>query len=267
MYDSDPLDAPRLRDLLITPDGLWQRVDVVTETGSTNADLAGWARSGTAAPGTALLTDHQSQGRGRLDRGWAAPAGTSLAISLLVGPWQMPVARWSWLPLLAGMATSEAVRRATGVRAMLKWPNDVLVADRKLCGILAETVHTPDGPACVIGIGVNIDLSEEQLPVPWATSLAQAGASTRNKTTIAATVLQAFALLYDSWRASSDDAAMASSYVARCATVGRQVRAVLGGGQDAIEGRAEAVDGDGRLVLETAAGRRTLSAGDIVHLR
>ncbi len=265
MYDTDPLDAARLRELLITPDGLWQQIRVVAETGSTNADLVELARCGAASPGTALLTDNQSRGRGRLDRGWSAPPGTSLAMSLLVMPSQVPMARWSWLPLLAGMATSEAIRRATGVPAVLKWPNDVLVADRKLCGILAETTHTPAGPACVIGIGTNIDLTEDQLPVPWATSLAQAGASTRNKTTIAATVLQAFALLYETWSAQTDDAEMARSYVARCVTVGRQVRAVLDDHE--LVGRAEAVDEHGLLVLQTDHGRETISAADIVHLR
>lgn len=266
MYDFDPLDAARLRDLLISPQALWQRLDVVAETGSTNADLKELARSGAAAPGTVLLTGYQTQGRGRLDRGWSAPPGASLAMSLLVAPAGVPTARWSWLPLLAGIATSEAVHRASGVSAMLKWPNDVLVGDRKLCGILSETTSTPDGPACVIGIGINIDLTEDQLPAPWATSLTQVNASTCNKTTIAATVLRAFALLYATWSTGQDHAALAESYVARCATVGRQVKVVLGG-QDTVVGRAEAIDDDGRLVVQTDNGRRAFSAGDIVHLR
>lgn len=266
MYDTDPLDPDRLRDLLVTPQGLWQRIDVVSKTGSTNADLAALARSGAAEPGTVLLTDYQSQGRGRLDRSWSAPPGASLAMSLLVAPDDVPASRWGWLPLLAGMATSEAIRRATDVSATLKWPNDVLVADRKLAGILAETTRLPTGRACVIGIGINTDLSEDELPALSATSLVQAGATTRNKTTIAATVLQAFALLYDTWLADRDDTALARSYVTRCATVGRQVKVVLGD-QDAVFGRAEAVDADGRLVVHTDQGRRAFAAGDVVHLR
>ncbi|HEY9289722.1 MAG TPA: biotin--[acetyl-CoA-carboxylase] ligase [Microlunatus sp.] len=265
MYDTDPIDEHRLRELLILPGGLWRRIEVVDETGSTNADLADWARSGAAGDGTALLTGYQSRGRGRLDRTWVAPRGSSLATSMLVLPGVDDAHRWTWLPLICGMATAEALRRATGVAASLKWPNDVMVGDRKLCGILAERVETPDGPGCVIGVGINTDLTEEQLPVPWATSLALLGASTRNKTTIATTLLRAFELLYRQWQGDFDAAALATSYVARCTTIGRQVKVVLGD-RDVV-GRAEAIDDDGRLVVLTATGRQTFGAGDIVHLR
>ncbi|QDP95711.1 biotin--[acetyl-CoA-carboxylase] ligase [Microlunatus elymi] len=271
MYDTDPLDAERLRELLIMPDasaaadGLWRRIEVVEETGSTNADLADWARNGAAGDGTALLTGFQSRGRGRLDRTWTAPPGASLAMSMLVLPGDSSAHRWTWLPLICGMATAEGLRRATGVAPMLKWPNDVMVGDRKLCGILAERVETPNGPGCVIGVGINTDLTEEQLPVPWATSLALLGASTRNKTTLAVTVLRAFELLYRQWQNDFDAAALATSYVGRCATIGRQVRVVLPEGD--VTGRAEAIDDHGRLVVQTDRGRQTFGAGDVVHLR
>lgn len=269
MYDSDPLDADRLRTLLLGPGALWTGLDVVERTGSTNADLAVAARAG-APEGTVLLTEDQSAGRGRLSRSWTAPPGSSIALSVLVRP--VPTSRWTWLPLLAGLAVTESLRRATGVQAMLKWPNDVLVGDRKICGILAERVEGPRSvqgaghPACVIGIGINVDLTEEQLPVPWATSLALVGATTRNKTSIATTVLRALELLYRQWQESVDDVALAQAYVSRCATIGRQVRVVLG--QDrTVTGRAEAVDADGRLVVATDSGRQTFSAGDVIHLR
>ncbi len=269
MYDSDPLDEDRLRSLLLDGRSIWTGLTVVEQTGSTNADLAAAARAG-AADGTVLLTGFQSGGRGRLNRTWTAPPGTGIAVSMLLRPTR-PARSWSWLPLLAGLAVTEALRRAAGVDAMLKWPNDVLVGDRKICGILAERVDagsavTPNGPACVIGVGINTDLSEEQLPVPWATSLALVGAKTRNKTTIAATVLRAFDLLYRQWQESDDDAALADSYVRRCATIGREVRVVLGP-DESVTGRAEAIDEAGRLVIRTEAGRRTFSAGDVVHLR
>ncbi|SDT06143.1 biotin--[acetyl-CoA-carboxylase] ligase [Microlunatus soli] len=270
-HDHDPgagkLDEERLQTLLIGPQSPWQRVVVAEQAGSTNADLADWARTGKASDGTALLTGYQSRGRGRLDRSWSAPPETSLAISLLVVPGtEVPAERWTWLPLIAGMATSEAIRRATDVPTLLKWPNDVMVADRKLCGILAERVETPDGPGCVIGIGVNTDLTEEQLPVPWATSLLLAGARTRDKNTVAATILRAFGLLYRNWLDDFDGSALARSYVARCATIGREVRVVLSDSEDA-RGRAEAIDDHGRLVVRTADGLQTFGAGDVVHLR
>jgi BirA family transcriptional regulator, biotin operon repressor / biotin---[acetyl-CoA-carboxylase] ligase len=266
MYDTDPLDADRLTELLLTPTSLWSQLQVVEETGSTNADLAEQATAGQAGDGAVLLTTYQSSGRGRLDRTWSAAPGASLAISMLVVPGDVPVQRWTWLPLVCGLAVSEGIRRATGISTDLKWPNDVMVGERKLCGILAERVATPAGPGAVIGVGINTDLTEDDLPVPWATSLLLAGASTRNKTTLAATVLRAFALLYQNWRDEFDAAALAQAYVARCATIGREVRVVLSGA-DAVTGRAEAIDNDGRLVVATPEGRRVFGAGDVVHLR
>jgi BirA family biotin operon repressor/biotin-[acetyl-CoA-carboxylase] ligase len=267
MYDTDPVDVERLRELVVGDGGrLWKQIDAVPRTGSTNADLARAATAGTAGHGSVLLTTYQSSGRGRLDRTWSAPPGASLAMSLLLVPGDVEWQRWTWLPLICGMAVSEGIRRATGVATTLKWPNDVMVGDRKLCGILAEQVSSPSGPGCVIGIGINTDLTEDQLPVPWATSLLLAGAATRNKTTIAATVLRAFGLLYDNWEHDFDAEALGRAYIARCATIGRQVRVVLSG-EDSVTGLAEAIDDDGRLVVRTAHGRQVFGAGDIIHLR
>jgi BirA family biotin operon repressor/biotin-[acetyl-CoA-carboxylase] ligase len=265
------LDPVRLHELM-AGDSLWRQVEVVGETGSTNADLAAAARTGRATDGSVLMTGYQSSGRGRMDRVWTAPPESGLALSMLVVPPPgLSAARWTWLPLLCGMAAAEAIRRAAELPAMLKWPNDVMIGDRKLCGILAERVQTPTGPGCVIGIGTNTDLTEEQLPVPWATSLLLAGARTRDKTVIAVTLLRTFGLLYTNWRDDFDASALARSYVARCATIGRQVRVVLSApgttGEGDVEGSAEAIDEHGRLVVRTRDGVQTFGAGDIVHLR
>lgn len=264
------LNPIRLQELL-AGDALWRQIRVVEQTGSTNADLAADARVGRARDGSVLMTGYQARGRGRMDRVWTAPPQTSLALSMLVVPPPgLSSERWTWLPLLCGMAAAEAIRRAAELPAMLKWPNDVMIGDRKLCGILAERVETPTGPGCVIGIGTNTDLTEEQLPVPWATSLLLAGAKTRDKTVIAVTLLRAFGLLYANWRDDFDASALARSYVARCATIGRRVRVVLtvSGSDDAdVEGTAEAIDEHGRLVVRTADGLQTFGAGDIIHLR
>ncbi|GAA2098565.1 biotin--[acetyl-CoA-carboxylase] ligase [Microlunatus panaciterrae] len=254
-----------LTELLVKPGSLWRRVDVVASTGSTNADLAQKARHG-AESGSVLVTGFQSAGRGRLGRSWVAPAESSIALSLLVRPDQVASWRWTWLPLLTGLAVVEGLRRAADVPAMLKWPNDVLVRERKLAGILAERVETPSGPACVVGIGLNVSLAEDELPVPTATSLQLAGAATTNRNTLIATILRAFALIYQQWESSDDDAAFGAAYIARCATIGRQVKVVLAADSE-VTGTAEAIDGDGRLVVRTAAGRRTFGAADIVHLR
>jgi BirA family biotin operon repressor/biotin-[acetyl-CoA-carboxylase] ligase len=263
---NDPLDADRLRSDLVSPGGLWQRLDVVAETGSTNADLAQRARAG-EAPGSVLVTDYQSSGRGRLGRTWTAPPGSSIAMSVLVRPKNVASSRWTWLPLLAGLAAVEALRRAADVPAVLKWPNDVLVDGRKICGILAERVETPDGPACVIGWGLNVHLAEDELPVPTATSLALLRPeSVPHRDTVVVTVLRAFELLFSHWQATDDDGAFAASYGERSDTIGRPVRVMLSADR-VVEGTATGIDADGRLVVLTDEGPQAFGAGDVVHLR
>ncbi len=264
------LDADRLRAALVDGNGWWRGIDVVAGTGSTNADLAAAARVG-ATSARALLTTNQTAGRGRLDRRWVAPAGSGIACSVLVAPTR-PVDRWTWLPLLAGLAVAEAVRGVAGVEAVLKWPNDVLLltgpaddrVERKVCGVLAERVETPTGPACVLGMGLNVTLTADQLPVPTATSLALAGATTLDRTTLALGLLRAVERTVRRWE-TGDEATLAADYRARCSTPGRPVRVVLADGD--VVGTASAVDDGGRLVVRTADGDRRFSAGDVVHLR
>ncbi|MBB5788333.1 biotin--[acetyl-CoA-carboxylase] ligase [Jiangella mangrovi] len=240
----------------------------VATTGSTNADVAAAARSG-AAEGYVVVADHQSAGRGRLDRRWEAPPGTALAMSFLLRPDGVPVARWPWLPLLAGVAVVEAVAAAAGASAVLKWPNDVLLDGGKLAGILTERVDTPSGPAAVVGIGLNVLQTADQLP-PGGVSLASAGAGAAPDAVLDA-VAPALGERYAGWRAAGGDplaSGLAADYASRCDTVGRDVRAELPGG-DAVEGRATGVDGSGRLLIATPAGGDPVAvgAGDVVHLR
>lgn len=285
MPDADPLDRSTLADDLLTAAGLWRRVDVVATTGSTNADLAAAARAG-AESGTVLVADHQSAGRGRLGRTWTAPPGSGVAISVLLRP-EVALDRWTWLPLLAGLAVSDALRQTTGLPADVKWPNDVLVGDRKLCGVLAERVETPDGPAVVLGMGINVHLGADELPVPTATSVDLARADLGvagvpvSRTAVVSGVLRCLERDVRRWEkvaalqepgsedGSGDGAggdALATAYRERCTTLGREVRVSLSDGV-VLEGTARDVDAAGRLVLETAEGTRVLGAGDVVHLR
>ena len=152
----NPLDPGRLASL---------GVEVLPHTPSTNAVLAERAREG-APEGLVVATEHQTAGRGRLDRTWETPAGSALTFSTLLRP-EVPPATWPWLPLLTGYAVAKALAGA-GFGAVLKWPNDVLIGDRKVAGILVERVETPGGPAAVVGIGLNVLLAAEELPVPTA---------------------------------------------------------------------------------------------------
>ncbi|WP_435124813.1 biotin--[acetyl-CoA-carboxylase] ligase [Actinacidiphila sp. bgisy144] len=275
-----PLNAVALRKAVVTPEAVWTSLDVVEATGSTNSDLSARAAAG-APEGAVLVAEEQTTGRGRLDRRWSAPARSGLFFSVLLRPGEaaatadgvrrpVPVHRWGWLPLLAGVATATALSRAAGVDTALKWPNDLLLTvdgeERKAGGILAERVG--DG-AVVLGIGLNVSLRAEELPVRTATSLALAGAAGTDRDPLLRAVLRSLGDWYDAWRAADGDPAasrLQQTYAAGCATLGRQVRAELPGGRD-LSGTAVAVDGDGRLVIAGPQGEQPVDAGDVVHLR
>lgn len=260
--DRPPLDAAALRAALVGPGSLWTDVVVTPTTRSTNADLAVAAVQG-APEGTIHTTDHQIAGRGRLDRSWEAPAGSGLAVSVLLRPTRVPASRWVWLPLLVGLAVDATVN-GFDVAAGLKWPNDVLVGDRKIAGILLERVETPSGPAAIVGVGLNVSMREDELPVDTATSLAIEGASETDRTIVLRSFLRNLETLYRSWLASEGDpgAGIRDSYARRCTTLGRRVRVSLPDGTF-LEGEASDLDDHGRLVVDGKA----VSAGDVTHVR
>ncbi|WP_232549434.1 biotin--[acetyl-CoA-carboxylase] ligase [Propioniciclava soli] len=251
------LDADALA--LACRGGLWRDIEVVASTGSTNADLADAARAG-AEPGLVRLAEHQSAGRGRLARTWEAPPGASVACSALVAP-ARGVEEWGWLSLLVGMAVVDGVRAATGVQVGVKWPNDVGIHGRKLCGILCESVLTDAGPRAVLGFGLNTELRADELPVPTATSLRLEGSDAAVNGVVAA-VLQSLETWYTRWDAGAD---LGASYRQRCTTIGEEVSVQLG--EERVVGTATGVAPDGALVVATAAGERTFVAGDVTHLR
>ncbi|GJF19158.1 MULTISPECIES: biotin--[acetyl-CoA-carboxylase] ligase [Streptomyces] len=265
-----PLNITALRRGLVREGGLWRQVDVVQRTGSTNSDLVALAAEGKADEGAVLVAEEQTAARGRLDRQWTAPARSGLFFSVLLRPTEVPVARWGWLPLLTGVAVATGLARAAGVDTALKWPNDLLVTvggeERKAGGILAERA----GDGVVIGVGINVTLRAQELPVPRAGSLALAGAVSTDRDPLLRGVLRALEDWYGRWRSAGGDPAVSGlqeAYAAGCATLGRVVRAELPG-ERSLVGEAVAVDGDGRLVLATEAGvQEPVGAGDIVHLR
>lgn len=262
-----PLDRAAIERTLRRDDALWTRIDVVERTESTNADAAAAGRNG-AVEGLVVAAEHQVAGRGRLGRRWEAPPRSGLAVSVLLRPDAVRPARWPWLPLLAGVAVREAVADVTGIEAWLKWPNDVLVDGRKLAGILVERVETGAGAAAVVGIGLNVALTSEELPVPEATSLALSGAATLDRTALLVGLLGCLAARYRAWIATGGDpeSGLRADYVAGCATIGREVRVELPDGS-IDSGRAVGVDSVGRLEVESESGRRAVGAGDVVHLR
>lgn len=241
------------------------RIDVVTETGSTNADLLARHAAGADIRGAVLLAEHQSAGRGRNGRSWSAPPRSQVALSIGVAADRVPADSWGWLPLLTGVALVDAVRAATGIEAGVKWPNDVLVGTGKLAGILAE-VAAPD-PAIVVGLGLNVTLTAEEAPDPRATSLQLLGAEMLDRDKLVAAILRELTTRIRHWQdAAGPDAQLIADYRQRSTTIGNRVRAIMPGGHE-ITGTAVDVDDLGRLHIDTGAEVVTVSAGDITHLR
>jgi len=260
------LDATALRDVLIGSP--WRGIDVVAETGSTNADLIARATAGEDIDGAVLIAEHQTAGRGRNGRSWSAVPRAQVTMSVGVSTDGIPAAAWGWIPLVAGLAVLEAIAAATGVDAGLKWPNDVLArppAHGKLAGILAE-VAAP-APAVVIGIGLNVSLRAEELPDPGATSLAMLGGRPTDRRDLIVALLDGLERRIAGLRvARGADAALIAEYTAHSLTIGARVRATLPGDREII-GDARYVDDQGRLSIDTGGETAVVSAGDIVHLR
>ena len=203
-------------------------------------------------------------GRGRLDRVWASPPGAGITVSFLLRP-DVPSARRGWLPLLTGVALAEAVGEVPGVRASLKWPNDLLAAGgAKLAGILAEAGNG----AVVVGVGLNVSTRADELP-GTGTSLALAAGRPVDRAAVLLQFLRGFERRYLTWvRALGDpvSSGLARDYLAWSATVGADVVVTLPDGST-LEGVAESVDWDGRLVVRTAQGVVELASGDVRHVR
>ncbi|MFP5218301.1 MAG: biotin--[acetyl-CoA-carboxylase] ligase [Actinomycetes bacterium] len=244
--DRPPLRVDALRRAL-EPDG-W-RIEVLDSVGSTNAVVAERARAGEPA-GLVVVTEHQTAGRGRLDRSWVSPPRAGLTFSVLLRP-DWPAAQWPWLPLLGGLAVASALREQAELDAVLKWPNDVIIAGRKLCGLLAEV---PAPGAVVLGIGLNVTTRQDELPHAGATSVRLQDAATADRDTILRAVLRALRDVL------ADPAGGRERYRALCSTIGRDVRVELPGRPPAT-GRATQVDDAGRLVVDGEA----YAAGDVVH--
>jgi BirA family biotin operon repressor/biotin-[acetyl-CoA-carboxylase] ligase len=243
------------------------RVEVLPEASSTNRLVADRARDG-EPEGLVLVTEHQTAGRGRLDRVWVTPPRAAVTGSFLLRPPvdTVPSERWPMLPLLTAVAVEEAVVAAGGPPVELKWPNDVLHDGLKLAGILLERVETPTGPAAVVGIGLNVSTTREELPVPTAASLVTAGMVDPDRTAVLRELVLALARRYAGWSCAADDSGLLAAYRDRCATVGRRVRVDLPSGE-VLEGAAVGVADDGALLVEDRDRVVPVHAGDVVHVR
>ncbi|GAA4905432.1 BirA family biotin operon repressor/biotin-[acetyl-CoA-carboxylase] ligase [Stackebrandtia albiflava] len=258
----DPLDPAGLTASSVG--GMWRRVRVREEVGSTNAEVARLAAEG-APHGTVVTAESQSTGRGRAGREWVSPPRGGIAVSMLLRP-TAPQARWSWLPLLAGVALAETVETRAEVPAHLKWPNDLLVGPgHKTAGILAEVA----AGAVALGVGLNVTLTREELPRPDTTSLLLAGARLLDRTVLLAGLLRTVERWYTAWDAAQGDperSGLRAAYLRYCHTVGRNVSVWLPDGER-LDGAAVDIDADGRLCVESEGRVTPVAAGDVHHVR
>jgi BirA family biotin operon repressor/biotin-[acetyl-CoA-carboxylase] ligase len=280
-----------------------ERLQVVDRAGSTNTDLAAALRADPAAWGDVgvLVTEHQVQGRGRSGRAWETPPAAALTFSIALRPPAGPEAV-GWLPLLAGLAVVRAIRTVSEVPVALKWPNDLMVdvpgavdlegwgTERKVGGILAELVPTPAGTVVVVGIGLNVSQTAEELPVPSALSLLLAGARAAagegaaggddagassgpdplDRDALLVAVVEHLTTLVERWRRAGGDvvaAGLVGEVAAVCTTLGRSVRVELPGDRE-LTGTAVGLGTDGSLLVRDASDEvHPVRAGDVRHVR
>lgn len=238
--------------------------EYLEQTGSTNRDLL--AKAEGLPEFYVLATDFQTAGKGRMDRSWEASPGSSVMVSVLLRPSFTESSGIGWLSLMTALAISQAIS-ALGQEAKIKWPNDVLIQDKKVSGILAEVAT--DLSCVVIGFGINVNQTATELPVETATSLLVETGGSIDRDQLLAAVIQNLKKLYFELSASGGDAeasGLREAILRSSATIGQQVTVEFPDGKKAF-GLAKQIDSTGRLVVETSSETLTVSAGDVLHLR
>jgi BirA family biotin operon repressor/biotin-[acetyl-CoA-carboxylase] ligase len=209
---------------------------------------------------TVVVADYQASGRGRRGRAWEAPPGQSLLATILIRP-RLTLAQWPAYSLVAAVAVAEALARTAALAARLKWPNDVLIAGRKIAGILLESRLVGATPAAVVAVGVGINLAQRAFPAalaPRATSVAIETGRSVARDTMLEVLLEAF----DAWRGRLEGEGMApvrARWLALADTIGRRVSI------DGVSGVAVDLDRDGALVLEGGGRRHRVLAGEVLE--
>ena len=233
---------------------------------STNTELARLA-SESAAEGLAILADEQTAGRGRLQRAWSSPKGAGLYFSLLLRP-AIPQDQWPLITFVAALAVGDALREAAAVETDIKWPNDLLSGERKICGILAEAIDTPLGRSVILGIGIN--LTQRAFPeelVDVATSVAEASGRQPDRETILAALLRALSRWYSLLHEPAGREKIVAAWTSRSSYAkGRLVQ--VSNGDEVWQGTTCGIEDDGALRLDTATGEvKLIRAGDVYSVR
>ena len=252
-------DAPRapLDKSLISPEiSRYWRVSVVEVTGSTQDDLYQLASTGTAIPKSILASEYQSSGRGRLDRSFIAPASSALTFSIYIEP-KVEREEWGFITLLAGLSVHEALHHLDPqIEISIKWPNDLLIGSKKFVGMIAQATDK----GLVLGIGINVGMNPDELPVESATSLSIEEFAILDRNAILAAIINHFEINLEMWE---NDQSFLAQYRAASSTIGSDVEVTLPGGE-VISAKALNISNTGALLLDNG---REITVGDVVHLR
>ena len=252
------LDAEKISSAI---SNYW-RVIVTPETTSTQNDLSHRARNGRARSGDICVTEFQSAGRGRLDRTFVAPEKSALLFSIFLEP-KRGSNHWGLLSLLASVAVHGAIMKVGEIsNVTIKWPNDILIDEKKCAGLLSEVVVTDKGLGVIIGIGINVDMNNDQLPIPTATSLGLDSSLVIDRNLLLSEILNRFEARFLAWESGADQEIL-REYLPLSSTIGRDIEVTMADGQ-VIQANAQGLTTSGQLVL---ASGQIISVGDVRHLR
>ena len=246
---------------------LGRSVHYMDTTASTNSTAMTLAEAG-SSDGSIVVAETQAAGRGRRGRAWHSPRGRHLYCSIIVRIADEQSAWLSWIPLVSALATAEAIFETTRVSVLLKWPNDMLVSERKIGGILCEKVGGREHSVVVIGIGLNINCDQTDFPVDLgslATSMKMESGRTVDRTAVLAALLNRLEVRLDRLRSEGVSESLAA-YVARSATIGAQVRVMLGDAEY-VEGLAESIGPDGCLRVRPSSDSSSKGDPTVIEVR
>ena len=239
-----------------------ERLECFEVIGSTNTTAMQMAEEG-APHGTLVVADRQDNGKGRHGRGWVLPAGVAIAMSIVLKPRELYPGNAPMLTLVSALAVARAIREQTGIDAMIKWPNDIVIDGKKVCGILTEMSTQMDYiNHIVVGIGINVhnDRFPEELR-ERATSLFLVNGRHYNRAQLTEAVCECFEHYYEIFLRTEDMSALMEEYSASLVNIGKKVRVLDPGGE--YEGLARGISERGELLVETEAGLKKVDSGEV----
>ena len=264
---SPDLCIPDLRKILSPGSIMGREILFFESVSSTNTVAMEMAAQG-CAEGTIVIAETQTTGKGRLGRSWISPAGKNLYMSIVLRPAMSPRDATA-LTLLSAVACASAIRHSSSVAVTIKWPNDIIVGDRKLGGILTEIKADLDRIThAVVGIGINVNLALADMPdeiAVIATSIINQTGEPTSRTELAGEVIREFDKWYGLLKTKGKQVII-DEWLAMSSTIGKQV--LVSAGKVHLKGSAEGIDDEGLLILKLADGTyRKVSAGDVTIAR